>query len=33
MNCYELIVLDLNLPDMDGMAIFGALRAVRTKPP
>lgn len=33
MNCYELVVLDLNLPDMDGMAILRALRARKDETP
>jgi two-component system, OmpR family, response regulator QseB len=33
MNCYELIVLDLNLPDMDGLAILRELRARKDETP
>lgn len=33
MNCYELVVLDLNLPDMDGLAILRALRARKDETP
>jgi two-component system, OmpR family, response regulator QseB len=33
MNCYELIVLDLNLPDMDGLSILRALRARKDETP
>jgi DNA-binding response OmpR family regulator len=33
MNCYELVVLDLNLPDMDGMAILRELRARKDETP
>ena len=32
-NSYELIVLDLNLPDMDGMAILRALRSRKNETP
>ena len=32
-NCYELVVLDLNLPDMDGMAILTALRNRKDETP
>ncbi|MGZ8161804.1 MAG: response regulator [Methylobacter sp.] len=32
-NAYELIVLDLNLPDMDGMDILRALRARKDETP
>ncbi|MEI6268733.1 MAG: response regulator [Methylococcaceae bacterium] len=33
LNTYELIVLDLNLPDMDGMAILKALRSRKDETP
>jgi len=33
LNAYELIVLDLNLPDMDGMSILKALRARKDETP
>jgi two-component system, OmpR family, response regulator QseB len=33
MNCYELVVLDLNLPDMDGLSILRALRARKDETP
>lgn len=33
LNSYELIVLDLNLPDMDGMSILKALRARKDETP
>ncbi|MEQ1543912.1 response regulator [Methyloglobulus sp.] len=33
MNCYELVVLDLNLPDMDGMTILRELRARKDETP
>jgi len=33
LNTYELIVLDLNLPDMDGMSILKALRARKDETP
>ena len=33
LNSYELIVLDLNLPDMDGMAILRALRSRKDETP
>ena len=33
LNTYELIVLDLNLPDMDGMAILRALRSRKDETP
>jgi len=33
LNAYELIVLDLNLPDMDGMSILRALRARKDETP
>jgi two-component system, OmpR family, response regulator QseB len=33
MNCYELVVLDLNLPDMDGMSILRELRARKDETP
>ena len=33
LNRYELIVLDLNLPDMDGMAILRALRSRKDETP
>ena len=33
MNSYELIVLDLNLPDMDGMSVLKALRSRRNETP
>jgi two-component system, OmpR family, response regulator QseB len=33
LNSYELIVLDLNLPDMDGMAILKALRSRKDETP
>jgi two-component system, OmpR family, response regulator QseB len=33
MNCYELVVLDLNLPDMDGLSILRALRARKDEVP
>lgn len=33
MNCYELLVLDLNLPDMDGLTILRALRARKDETP
>jgi two-component system, OmpR family, response regulator QseB len=33
MNYYELIVLDLNLPDMDGLAILRELRARKDETP
>ncbi|WP_432743448.1 response regulator [Methylobacter sp. G7] len=33
LNCYELIVLDLNLPDMEGMDILKALRARKDETP
>ncbi len=33
LNSYELIVLDLNLPDMDGLAILRALRARKDETP
>ncbi len=33
MNCYELVVLDLNLPDMDGLTILRALRARKDETP
>ena len=33
LNSYELIVLDLNLPDMDGMSILRALRARKDETP
>ena len=32
-NSYELIVLDLNLPDMDGISILRALRARKNETP
>ncbi|MDD5412812.1 MAG: response regulator [Methylobacter sp.] len=33
LNCYELIVLDLNLPDMEGLDILKALRARKDETP
>jgi len=33
MSCYELVVLDLNLPDMDGLSILRALRARKDETP
>jgi DNA-binding response OmpR family regulator len=33
MNCYELIVLDLNLPDMDGLSVLRELRARKDETP
>lgn len=33
MNCYELVVLDLNLPDMDGLTILRELRARKDETP
>lgn len=33
MNCYELVVLDLNLPDMDGLSVLRALRARKDETP
>lgn len=33
LNSYELIVLDLNLPDMDGLAILRALRSRKDETP
>lgn len=33
MNCYELVVLDLNLPDMDGLTILKNLRARKDETP
>ncbi len=33
LNSYELIVLDLNLPDMDGLSILKALRARKDETP
>ncbi|MDI1232089.1 MAG: response regulator [Methylobacter sp.] len=33
LNCYELIVLDLNLPDMEGLEILRALRARKDETP
>jgi two-component system, OmpR family, response regulator QseB len=33
MNCYELVVLDLNLPDMDGLSILKALRTRKDETP
>ncbi|NOU21713.1 MAG: response regulator [Methyloglobulus sp.] len=33
MNCYELVVLDLNLPEMDGLSILRALRARKDETP
>ena len=33
LNAYELIVLDLNLPDMDGLSILKALRARKDETP
>jgi two-component system, OmpR family, response regulator QseB len=33
MNCYELVVLDLNLPDMDGMSILRELRTRKDETP
>ncbi len=33
MNCYELVVLDLNLPDMDGLSILRSLRARKDETP
>jgi len=33
LNSYEVIVLDLNLPDMDGMAILRALRSRKDETP
>jgi two-component system, OmpR family, response regulator QseB len=33
MNCYELVVLDLNLPDMDGLSILRLLRARKDETP
>lgn len=33
MNCYELVVLDLNLPDMDGLSILRELRARKDETP
>jgi two-component system OmpR family response regulator/two-component system response regulator QseB len=32
-NCYELVVLDLNLPDMDGISILRALRNRKNETP
>lgn len=33
LNCYELVVLDLNLPDMEGLDILKALRARKDETP
>jgi two-component system, OmpR family, response regulator QseB len=33
MNCYELVVLDLNLPDMDGLTILRELRSRKDETP
>jgi two-component system, OmpR family, response regulator QseB len=33
MNCYELVVLDLNLPDMDGLSILKSLRGRKDETP
>ena len=33
MNCYEMVVLDLNLPDMDGLAILKNLRTRKDETP
>jgi two-component system OmpR family response regulator/two-component system response regulator QseB len=33
MNCYELVVLDLNLPDMDGLTILKNLRTRKDETP
>ncbi|CAG7857344.1 Transcriptional regulatory protein QseB [biofilm metagenome] len=33
MNCYELVVLDLNLPDMDGLTILKNLRSRKDETP
>jgi two-component system OmpR family response regulator/two-component system response regulator QseB len=33
MNCYELVVLDLNLPDMDGLSVLRELRARKDETP
>lgn len=33
MNCYEIVVLDLNLPDMDGLSILRSLRSRKDETP